>query len=151
MKPGSTSGFTLLELIVALAIVAALLALVVPILRPNSNAQLVSSAHTVANALRLSRMRAIASNRPDSFIVDTQLGAYRMENRTHRFPSGIRVGLYTASETALGPSVGSIRFFPDGSSTGGGVLLESDQAGYDVLVDWLTGGISIHERVQMHR
>jgi general secretion pathway protein H len=51
----------------------------------------------------------------------------------------------------LGPSVGSIRFFPDGSSTGGGVLLESDQAGYDVLVDWLTGGISIHERVQMHR
>jgi general secretion pathway protein H len=149
MKSGSTSGFTLLELIVALAIAAALFAVVIPSLRPNRSAQLVSSAHTLADALRLSRMRAIASNRPDAFLVDTQHNAYRIENRTYRLPSGIRVGLYTASDATVGRPLGAIRFFPDGSSTGGGVLLESDQAGYDVLVDWLTGGVSIHERAKM--
>jgi general secretion pathway protein H len=148
MKPDSTSGFTLLELMVALAIAAALFAIFIPSFRPNGNGQLASSAHAVANALRLSRMRAIASNRPDAFVVDTQSGAYRIENRSYRLPSGIRVGLYTTSGATAGPTLGAIRFFPDGSSTGGGVLLESDQAGYDVLIDWLTGGISIHERTK---
>ena len=41
---------------------------------------------------------------------------------------------------------GGIRFFPDGSSTGGYIALADDKTEYRVKVDWLTGHISIADR-----
>jgi len=43
--------------------------------------------------------------------------------------------------------VGAIRFFPDGSSTGGRVILKRDDgdAGWQVGVNWLTGRILVAE------
>ena len=38
---------------------------------------------------------------------------------------------------------GRIRFFPDGSSTGGRVTLTSDERLYHVDVDWLTGQVRV--------
>jgi general secretion pathway protein H len=61
-------------------------------------------------------------------------------------PTGSRISLYTAQEEQLNGTTGAIRFFPDGSSTGGGVGLSSATERYDILVDWLTGGVSIHAR-----
>ena len=40
---------------------------------------------------------------------------------------------------------GRIQFFADGSSTGGGVLLATGKSCGQVLVDWLTGRVSIAE------
>ena len=41
-----------------------------------------------------------------------------------------------------GENAGGIRFFPDGSSTGGSVLLSVDERKWYVTVGWLTGEIS---------
>ena len=38
-----------------------------------------------------------------------------------------------------------IRFFPDGSATGGRVRLARDNRQYVVVVDWLTGSVSLEE------
>ena len=40
---------------------------------------------------------------------------------------------------------GAIRFFPDGSSTGGRITLSTDRLAYLVDVDWLTGKIHLLE------
>ena len=39
--------------------------------------------------------------------------------------------------------VGAIRFYPDGSSTGGRITVASGERKYLVDVDWLTGRVSI--------
>jgi general secretion pathway protein H len=43
-------------------------------------------------------------------------------------------------------TTGLIRFYPDGSSTGGGVSLQRGRDRFDILVNWLTGGVAIHEQ-----
>ena len=40
---------------------------------------------------------------------------------------------------------GAIRFFPDGSSTGGRVTLMVGERSYAVDVDWLTGRVRVLE------
>jgi general secretion pathway protein H len=49
-----------------------------------------------------------------------------------------------AFETS-GNHLGSIRFFPDGSSTGGSISLASGRETHTVVVDWLTGRVRISE------
>ena len=36
-----------------------------------------------------------------------------------------------------------IRFYPDGSSSGGTITVARDNTAYDVSVDWLLGGVRV--------
>lgn len=144
-----TKGFSLLELTVALAIAALLLVMVVPSgSRRYGAVELQGSARDVAAALRLTRSRAITANREAAFALDLAKAVYRPAGAgaAVALPRGVRVALFTADDELLSGTAGAIRFFPDGSSSGGGVALSRDGVRYDVLVDWLTGGVSIHER-----
>ena len=59
-------------------------------------------------------------------------------------PAGIDLELLTvATELGGGGARGGIRFFPDGSSTGGRVTLSHGSRQYFVDVDWLTGRVSV--------
>jgi general secretion pathway protein H len=51
----------------------------------------------------------------------------------------MRMALTTARTELTGESVGGIRFYPDGGSTGGFVELETDNRIYKISVAWLTG------------
>lgn len=147
-------GFTLLELVITLAIIALLLALVMPSgARQRERVELASSAREVAAALRLTRSRAILADRPAVFVVDLRRALYRAAGAkaAKPFPRGIELALVTTQEEELSPAIGTIRFYPDGSSTGGGLVLSRGNGRYDILVDWLTGGVSIHARRQAAR
>ena len=142
-------GFTLIELVVVLAIAALLLAIVLPFgFNRRGHDELASGAREIAGALRLARSRAILTNRPASFLVDVENGFYRPPGAgaAHAVPTGSHISLSTAQQEQLNAATGAIRFFPDGSSTGGGVGLSLGPERYDILVDWLTGGVSIHAR-----
>jgi general secretion pathway protein H len=142
-------GFTLIELIVVLAIAALLVAVVMPFgAHRRDHDALASGAREIAASLRLARSRAILQDRPASFLVDVENGFYRPPGATasRPVPAGSHLALFTASEELLGEGTGTIRFYPDGSSSGGGIALSRGGDRFDVLVDWLTGGVSIHER-----
>jgi len=148
MRESEESGFSLLELIVALAIAALLFALVMPTdSRRRGRIELASSAREVAAALRLSRSQAIAMNRPMAVVVDVENESYRVSSASapRAFPHGSQITLYTTEDQKLTRGAGAIRFYPDGSSTGGGIGISLGQDQYAVLVDWLTGSVSIHE------
>jgi general secretion pathway protein H len=148
MKVNEENGFSLLELIVALAIAALLLALVMPTdSRRRAHVELASSAREVAAALRWSRSQAITMNRPMAVVVDVGNDLYRLSGASapRAFPRGSRITLYTTEDQKLTEGAGAIRFYPDGSSTGGGIGISLGEDQYAVLVDWLTGGVSIHE------
>jgi general secretion pathway protein H len=58
-------------------------------------------------------------------------------------PSGLTVQLETAARELRNDQRGAIRFFPDGSSSGGRIIVAFDAHGYQVGVTWLTGRITV--------
>ena len=140
-------GFTLLELMVTLAIAALLFVMVMPSGGHRSAAVLLrGSARDVASALRLTRSRAVVANRQAEFALDLAHLAYAPAGAAPvPLPRGIAVTLLTSEDEVVSATVGAIRFFPDGSSSGGDVILSAGGERYEVLVDWLTGGVSVHE------
>lgn len=146
------AGFTLLELIVALAIAALIFAVVIPVgLHRNSHVILQESARQVAAALRMTRSRAVVDNRAARFIVDTDHALYRGADAKapSKLPPGMRIALVTVAEETEGSGLGAIRFYPDGSSSGGSVALSLGNDRVDVAVDWLTGGIALHDHADL--
>jgi general secretion pathway protein H len=141
-------GFTLVELLVVLAIMTLLFMIAAPHLGTVlPQMELKSGAREVAAALREARSRAIASNSDVLFSLDVNRHRYTIsgDKSVHSLSSDVDLSLYTAQQERIGRASGSIRFFPDGSSTGGRVVLSKAQKSYKVAVDWLTGRIEIQD------
>ena len=143
-----SAGFTLLELLIALVIAALLFAFVLPAgSRQRDHAELANAARAVAAALRTTRIQAINAGASAVFAVDVLHARYHPAGAAvQSLPRGVQVALFTARTETRGAAVGDIRFFADGSSTGGGVTLSRGRDRVQVLVNWLTGGVTIHEQ-----
>ncbi len=138
-------GFTLVELLVVLVIASLMLALVgTSISRNVSGAEMRQAARKVAAALRYTRTHAILDKSQQVFLVDTEKRSYKAGDRpAETLPEGMSVQLNTARSELTSETAGGIRFFPDGGSTGGNVLLEANGRVYRVDVAWLTGEASV--------
>lgn len=139
-------GFTLVELLVVLVIMA-LLAGLVPMALWATRAEyaLRTSAATVAASLRQARADALARGRAAAFVADLRARDFGILGvpRVHVLPRGIRLALLTVTGARLDATRGLIRFFPDGSSTGGAVRLTQGHQRLDVRVDWFSGRVTI--------
>jgi len=60
-----------------------------------------------------------------------------------RLPKGLRLSITSAKEDRPNDHTGRIRFFPDGSSTGGRITLQSGRREWHVNVSWLTGDVAV--------
>jgi general secretion pathway protein H len=111
--------------------------------------ELKSAARSLASGLRHTRNRALNDNRSATLDLDVVKHEFRLpgEQRVHKLPERIDIVLFTARSEQQSAQRGAIRFFPDGSSTGGRITLSTDSLRYLVNVDWLTGRISIIESV----
>jgi general secretion pathway protein H len=139
---------TLLELLVVLAVLALSAALVSPYIgRNQARLALRSAAQDVAVALRETRNGAVMRNRPEFFVGNIATGAFWSTGapKRHSLPPGVAMTLYTTTDQRLDGETGSITFWPDGSSTGGGIMLAQDERKMEVQVDWLTGRVSTHD------
>lgn len=141
------AGFTLLEVLIALAIAALIAAIALPALRPSPVAELGSSAQQVAAALRQTRLDAMDTGRSLALVVDTEARTLRPEHRVdaRQLDGDLVLELSTAEQEMLGPYRGGIRFWPDGSATGGRVTLAKAGLTVRVDVEWLTGRVRISE------
>jgi len=148
MRP-STSGFTLIELLAVLFILALTAAIVVPNLGGGEVVEMKSAARSLAAGLRQTRNRALADNRPAILALDVAKREFQLpgEGRVRRLPKQIDIALFTARSETQSEERGAIRFFPDGSSTGGRITLSSERLRYLVDVDWLTGRVRLLETV----
>jgi general secretion pathway protein H len=138
-------GFTLIEMIVVLAILGFALVLVVGYKPPwSSGLGLKGTAAELASGLRLARSEAIASNR--SVVLGLDLIGHRYRVGTgaeRRLPGNVSIELLTIAGERQGVGSGDISFNPDGSSTGGRITLADGRQRLAVGVDWLTGRISV--------
>lgn len=106
-----------------------------------------SAAREVAGTLSEARSAAIRDNREAVVVFDLDARAYRAgEGGTlHELDSGLGLELVTASSEQASEAEGRIRFYPDGTSTGGRLTLTQDERKYYVVVDWLTGRVRVQD------
>ena len=140
-------GFTLVELLFVMVIVALALALVgTSISQSISGAEMRTAARKVTAAMRYTRTKAILSKSEQVFHLDTESLQYTAGDREPvELPEGMQVELNTARSELTSETAGGIRFFPDGGSTGGNVRLEANGRIYRVNVNWLTGEAALQQ------
>ncbi|HRF63386.1 MAG TPA: GspH/FimT family protein [Candidatus Competibacter sp.] len=142
-------GFTLLELLVVLVIAVLLVAVVPPLISGMSGAtELRSAARQLAAGLRFARNEAVTRQREAVLTLDLSKHRFAVSGdpREIALPESLSLHLYTAQSELLDQATGNIRFFPDGSSTGGAVTVSGPKLAYRINVDWLTGAIAIVEQ-----
>jgi general secretion pathway protein H len=140
------SGFTLLELMIVLMIgVIAYAVILGGTFHGASAADLKSAARTLASGLRTAQSTAMVTRRDALLTLDMDSREYVIggDEKVHRLPDNIDLKLYTAMSEVTSERRGSIRFYPDGSSTGGRITVSAGERKYLVDVDWLTGRVSI--------
>ena len=141
-------GFTLVELLVVLAILALLLALAAPrIARTNPGLESLRAAHTLSALLREARGQAIERGEVRAVVFDLRrnLASIEPSGRQSDLPADVAIRLTTDEGDVLATDAARIRFFADGTSTGGQVALDASGRRRIVRVDWLTGRVSVDE------
>lgn len=146
VKPAAQAGFTLIELLVVTVIMVMAYSLAAPLVTSGvTSTELKASARQLAAGLRKARSEAISQRRETVLAVDLDARRFQItgDQRLYRLPNDVEVKLFTAQSELIDASAGSIRFFPDGGSTGGRITLTARNRKYEVDVNWLTGQVVI--------
>jgi general secretion pathway protein H len=105
-------------------------------------ARINAEARSIAASLQLARGRARARNAEIIVGVDTQKGRFGIADAMRQLPDGMEVSLTIAATERHG-AVGGVRFYPDGRSSGGEILLTYRGRTQRVVVNWFTGDTRI--------
>jgi general secretion pathway protein H len=128
-------GFTLLELVVVLAIIGLALAIAVPLLARNvGGATLNAAASEIRSAVNEARSTAIVEDRTVVFRGDPG-GGYWLDRNHFTLP------LMSWAQPLRVATLGGaqISFFPSGGSSGGRIVVSSAGGERQIAVDALTG------------
>jgi general secretion pathway protein H len=146
INPAATAGFTLIELLVAIVIMVMAYSLAAPLVTSGvSSTELKATARQLAAGLRKARSEAVARKHETVLTVDVEGRRFGLsgDQRTYRMPKDIEINLFTAQSELINEKTGSIRFYPDGGSTGGRITVSARDRKYAVDVNWLTGQVAI--------
>ncbi|MGV1837138.1 GspH/FimT family pseudopilin [Rhizobium rhizogenes] len=140
---GYEAGFSLVELLVVLAIISVTAAIAFssfPGRRMAASPQ--SVIRDAGHLAQMIRMEAINRRRELALQVDVQAKTIADADGRRRIfiPASATVDVVTGRELTRSQSQASIVFFPDGTSSGGAVSLSSDGSPTMTLrIPWLTG------------
>ena len=142
----NVSGFTLMELLVVLTILGIALVLSAPALtRSLPSLELRTEAREAAGVLRGARALAIGHNQEVVVAIDREQRFLTVEGKPAlQFSHRITIPFPAKEPHQPGSGITfEIRFFPDGTSSGGLLTLALGEREKHVAVDWLTGAVSI--------
>jgi len=140
------AGFSLFEVLCVVAILALLASVVMPALpRGTSGARLES--YAVAAAALLNGDRNAALRRRKQITTEVNAAARLVRSgatgRVVLLPADVTFDALLAARCNQLPGGSVIRFFPSGMSCGGVIILSRSGIGYEVRVNWLTGGVNV--------
>jgi general secretion pathway protein H len=149
MSDVAERGFTLLEIVCALAIIALLAAVLLPFIpHETSRSRLQAYALQAATLLKADRNAAIRDRTNVATVVDAQARAIRSgaSRAVIRIPDDVRFDALLPQTCRQRTALSTINFFANGTSCGGTIALTRFDAGSEIRVNWLTGRIEIVPR-----
>ena len=146
MSNGPESGFTLLEMVCVLALIAMMAAVLLPFIpRQTSRSRLQAYALQIATLLKADRNAAVRRGVDVSTLVDAGGRSIRSGATADmiRIPDDVRFDALLPQTCNRRAALSTISFFASGMSCGGAIALTRLDAGYEIRVNWLTGRIEI--------
>jgi general secretion pathway protein H len=149
MNLRNTEGFTLAELLVVLAMIALASIFILPSVQgQRTQSALRTASNSIQAGLAEARLHAIRENR-ESVVVFNQVERHFANGEgkvVATLPPEIRAEFLTAKGASFYGDP-AFRFLPDGSATGGKILLQDSGTAIRIDVHWLTGLIKRQESV----
>ncbi len=142
-------GFTLLELTVVLFVVVLGFSVIgFNLSSGNDSTELKAASRDIVSALRYARGQALMTHQETTVALNLGDNSYTVTGRDklYQIPEAIDMTVVTAQTELTGEGTASIRFFADGSSTGGRVTLERGNAAWKIDINWLTGQIELESK-----
>lgn len=139
-------GFTLLELTVVLFVVVLGFSVIGLNLSSGSDStKIKAAARDIVSALRYARGQALMLRQETTLTMDLDDNSYTVsgKDKLYRIAEDIELTVVTAQTELTGNGSANIRFFADGSSTGGRIMLERAHAAWKIDINWLTGQIEL--------
>jgi general secretion pathway protein H len=143
-SPSRQSGFTLLELMVVLAIMA-VMAAAAPFLLEDRGMALKAFSAELATDLRALHMTAIRTQRPLAFAPVAGTDRYRLADLERHLPERLVLTYRPGEAPLVGESPDTLVFFADGSASGGTLALAQDGSQIMIGVRPLDGELSVDE------
>ena len=136
--PNPQRGFTLLEMLVVIVLISIAAGLLGFGLQQGlKTARERQAVGQIVDALRSTRARAIVSGATQSTLFDLNTLSFQAPDRPPKhWPAELQVTLHTAEQAGS-----AIEFYPDGSSTGGHLLLAHGTRRWRIDIGWLTGSV----------
>jgi general secretion pathway protein H len=142
-------GFTLLEMVCVLAIIALLSAVLLPFIpHETSRSRLQAYALQTAALLKTDREAAITRRTSVATLVDAEARAIRSgaSRAAILIPNDVRFDALLPQTCRQQAALSTISFFANGTSCGGTIALTRFDTGYEIRVNWLTGRIEVASR-----
>ena len=152
MIASDTRGFTLLELIVVLAIAGLLFALGEPSVRTlAATMEYRDAGRQIVSVAKNARRHAFAQGIPMDLLIDTDRNRYALSadspsvsaDQFAPLPEAHDITVVYAAEVSPKPGLAAIRFYPAGGSSGGEIsVARPSGAGVHLTIDWLLGDVT---------
>jgi general secretion pathway protein H len=109
------------------------------------NTRVKSASRELLSGLRVARSAAISRQSETTLKLDVVRGLYTLDAKQYflELPGTTELVLTTAKSEQISVDEGMIRFFPDGSSTGGQISINNNNQEYTIDVSWLTGQVRL--------
>lgn len=147
--PSCCAGFTLVEILVVLSILAIITSItLVYIPGGREKISLKVAASELMTGLNHTRNQAVLTHKDALLHIDLSQGTFWTEGQTKTIktlPQQVVIELSTAAQETTNNNIANIRFFPDGSSTGGYIKLIGEKENYNIIIHWLTGKVELEK------
>ncbi|MGI9409906.1 MAG: GspH/FimT family protein [Hyphomicrobiaceae bacterium] len=139
------AGYTLLEMLIVVAVLAVVMSSVR--LLPQSRAgsvDVAAATQLIASSLRQARNTSIRRRAIQHVYFDVNRRTVWTDSGRNRLALDrrIRMAISSARSQMRSDSVAQVRFYPNGSSSGGKVVLEGRSGAREIRINWHTGRIS---------